>query len=403
MKVVTAEEMRRIDRDTIDEFGIPARVLMERAGSSVADRILEIYGRRKVIVVCGSGNNGGDGMVAARILHDEGWDVSVFLASDPNKLKGDALLQYQAALRFGVPVKKAAMLIEHASELLRPHTIIIDALFGTGLSKEIRGTYSELINVLNKSGLPIVAVDIPSGISSDTGQVMGNAISADYTITFGLPKRGHLLYPGAEHTGKLFVENIGFPAELLKSDSLTVELPERDNVLSLIPERKKYSYKGNYGHVLLVAGSRGKTGAAIMAAKACLRAGAGLVTIGVPESLAGIFQTRVTEEMTLVLPDKGDGTLSKKALDKILGYLENTADLIAIGPGIGVSSDTEKIIETFISHSSAPIIIDADGLNSLKGNIKMFRKARAPVILTPHPGEMARLMEKSTNNEHRHT
>ena len=316
MKVVTAEEMRRIDRDTIDEFGIPALLLMERAGSSVADRIMEIYGPRKVIVACGSGNNGGDGMVAARILRDEGWDVSVFLASDPNKLKNDAQLQYQAALRFGVPVNNSAMLIEHASELFRPHTIIIDALFGTGLSKEIRGRYSELINVLNKSGLPIVAIDIPSGISSDTGQVMGDAISADYTITFGLPKRGHFLYPGAEHTGKLFIENIGFPHKVLSSERLKVELLDKVNLAPLIPVRKKNSHKGDYGHVLLVAGSRGKTGAAFMAAKACLRAGAGVVTMGIPESLASVFQSRVTEEMTLILPDKGDGTLSKKALDE---------------------------------------------------------------------------------------
>ena len=396
MKVVTAEEMRRIDRDTIDEFGIPALLLMERAGSSVADRIMEIYGPRKVIVACGSGNNGGDGMVAARILHDEGWDVRVFLASDPNKLKNDAQLQYQAALRFGVPVKNSAMLIEHASELFRPHTIIIDALFGTGLSKEIRGKYSELINILNKSGLPIVSIDIPSGISSDTGQVMGDAISADYTITFGVPKRGHFLYPGAEHTGKLFIENIGFPHKVLSSERLKVELLDKVNLAPLIPVRKKYSHKGDYGHVLLAAGSRGKTGAAFMAAKACLRAGAGVVTLGIPESLASVFQSRVTEEMTLILPDKGDGTLSKKALDKILGFLENTADVIAIGPGSGVSGDMSEIIETIISHSSAPVIIDADGLNSLKGNIKAFRKARAPIILTPHPGEMARLMDQKS-------
>jgi ADP-dependent NAD(P)H-hydrate dehydratase / NAD(P)H-hydrate epimerase len=399
MKVVTAEEMREIDRKTIEEFGISGRVLMERAGTAVAAKIREIYGRKKIIVLSGGGNNGGDGMLAAGILNNEGWDVTVFLASKPGRLKGDTLSQYEAVLRAGVSVKQAETLLEHKTDFLRPNTIIIDALFGTGLGKDITGSCSDLIGVLNRSKLSIIAVDIPSGISSDTGQVMGNAIKADCTVTFGLPKRGHLLYPGAEYTGRLFVENIGFPAELLKSDNLTVELPERDNVLSLIPERKKYSYKGNYGHVLLVAGSRGKTGAAIMAAKACLRAGAGLVTIGVPESLAGIFQTRVTEEMTLLLPDKGDGTLSKKALDGIFGYLEKTAGLIAIGPGIGVSNDTEKIIERLILHSNSPIIIDADGLNSLKGNTKIFRKAKTPVILTPHPGEMAQLMRRQSKKE----
>jgi ADP-dependent NAD(P)H-hydrate dehydratase / NAD(P)H-hydrate epimerase len=394
MKVVTAEEMRRIDRDTTDEFGIPSLLLMERAGSSAAQRIMEIYSRRKVIVACGSGNNGGDGMVAARLLHDKGWDVRVFLACDPDKLKGGARLQYQAALRFGVPVNDSAVLIEDASRLFRPHTIIVDALFGTGLSKEIRGGFSALIRVLNESGLPIIALDMPSGISSDTGQVMGDAISADYTVAFGLPKRGHFLYPGAEHTGRLFIEDIGFPHEALSAEGLQVELLEKVDLAPLIPARKKNSHKGDYGHVLLVAGSRGKTGAAFMAAKACLRAGAGVVTIGIPESLASVFQSRATEEMTLILPDKGDGTLSKKALDKILGFLEKTADVIAIGPGAGVSRDMREITETVASHSGVPVIIDADGLNSLKGNTEAFRKARAPIILTPHPGEMARLMDR---------
>lgn len=399
MKVVTAQEMREIDGKTIEEFGIPGRVLMERSGAAVAAKIREIYGRKKIIVLSGGGNNGGDGMVAAGILHDEGWDVNVFLAPTPGRLKGDALSQYETALRLGVSVRQAETLIEHKTDFLRPHTIIIDALFGTGLGKDIAGPWSDLINVLNRSKLSIIAVDIPSGISSDTGQIMGNAVKADYTVTFGLPKRGHFLYPGAEYTGRLFVENIGFPAELLNSDNLRVELPEKDNLSALVPEREKNSYKGNYGHVLLVAGSKGKTGAAIIAAKACLRAGAGLVTIGVPESLAGIFQARVTEEMTLVLPDRGDGTLSKKALDGIFGYLEKTAGILAIGPGIGVSSDTQKIMERLILCSNSPIIIDADGLNSLKGNTKIFRKAKAPVILTPHPGEMARLIKRRSKKE----
>jgi hydroxyethylthiazole kinase-like uncharacterized protein yjeF len=225
--------------------------------------------------------------------------------------------------------------------------------------------------------------------------VMGAAVRADYTVTFGLPKRGHFLYPGAEYTGKLFVEDIGFPEKLLKTEKLNIELLMKDYISALIPERKKYSHKGNYGHVLIVAGSRGKTGAALMAAKACLRCGAGLVTIGVPESLADIFQSRVTEEMTLILPDKGDGTLSVRASNKILEFLNKTAGMLAIGPGIGVSAETEKLMRTLIKNSETPIVIDADGINSIKGGRGDFSKVKAPLILTPHPGEMARLLQDS--------
>jgi NAD(P)H-hydrate epimerase len=396
MKVVTAEEMRLIDKKTIEEYGVPGVVLMERAGLAVAARIKEIFGRKKVIVVSGSGNNGGDGFVVARSLYKEGWDVRVFLTSRPEDLKGDALLQYNIAIKFGVNISPVKELLTHYSSLITKHSIFVDALLGTGLSKNVTGVLSEVIRFLNKPNIPIISVDIPSGISSDTGQVMGEAVRADCTVTFGLPKRGHLLYPGVQYSGELFIEDIGFPEELLRSDKLKVELLMKNDVSPLLPERQRYSHKGDYGHVLIVAGSRGKTGAAFMAAKACLRSGAGLVTIGIPESLADIFQSRVTEEMTLILPDKGDGTLSEKASKVILNFLNEKADVIAIGPGIGVSADTKKIVETLIKHCVSPLVIDADGINSLKGVKEVVSKSKAPIILTPHPGEMAKLLNPLT-------
>ncbi|MDH5202991.1 MAG: NAD(P)H-hydrate epimerase, partial [Nitrospirota bacterium] len=299
MKVVTAEEMRSIDAETIEVYGIPGAVLMERAGFAVASKIKEIFGRKKVIVVSGNGNNGGDGLVVARNLYNEGWDVKVFLTSRQEDFKGDALLQYKAAVKFGVDIQPIKELLMCNIPVITRHSIIVDAILGTGLSKDISGRLAEVINFLNKSNVPIISVDIPSGISSDNGQVMGEAIRAHYTVTFGLPKRGHLLYPGAGYSGRLLIEDIGFPKELLESEKFNVEILTKNEISTLIPERLKYSHKGDYGHVLIVAGSRGKTGAAFMAAKACLRSGAGLVTIGVPESLSGIFQSRVTEEMTL--------------------------------------------------------------------------------------------------------
>jgi hydroxyethylthiazole kinase-like uncharacterized protein yjeF len=396
MKVVNAEEMRKIDKESIERFGIPGVVLMERAGLAVVSKIKELYSQKRVIVLSGSGNNGGDGLVVARELHNEGWDVKVFLTSMPEYLKADALLQYKTAINIGVDIKPIKELIVNNSSIITHHSIIVDALLGTGLSKNITGKLSEVISLINKSNKPVISIDIPSGISSDSGQVMGEAVKAQYTVTFGLPKRGHLLYPGAEHTGELFIEDIGFPEKLLRSDKINVELLERNNVAALIPERREYSHKGDYGHVFIVAGSRGKTGAAIMAAKACLRTGAGLVTLGIPESLADIFQSLATEEMTLILPDKGNGTLSKKASGIILDFLKEKADLLAIGPGIGVSDDTEKIVKTLIKNSSSPIIIDADGINSIGSEREIFSKAKAPLILTPHPGEMSRLISQKS-------
>ncbi len=393
MKIVTAEEMREIDRKTIEKFGISGLVLMERAGLAVVSKIKDLFDRKRVIVVSGGGNNGGDGFVVARNLYNEGWDVKVFLSTVPEDLKGDALLQYKAAVKFGMSVHSTEDLLTHHMSIFSRHSIIVDAVLGTGLSKNVTGTLSEVIRLINRSNIPVVSVDIPSGISSDNGQIMGDAIGADYTVTFGLPKRGHLLYPGAEFTGKLFIEDIGFPQELIGSEKLNVELLEKNDVSRLIPKRKSYSHKGEYGHVLIVAGSRGKTGAALMAARACLRTGAGLVTIGIPESLSGVFQSCVTEEMTLILPDKGDGTLSSKASKKILDFLHETADILAIGPGIGSTPETERLVRTLIQNSASLTVIDADGINAIRGDEKIFARAKVPLILTPHPGEMARLLQ----------
>jgi NAD(P)H-hydrate epimerase len=395
MKVTTADEMRMIDRETINDYGIPGVVLMERAGLSVASKVKELVRKGKVIVLSGRGNNGGDGFVVARNLLNDGWDVKVFLTAKPGDLRGDALLQYKTAVKYGIKIKPIKDLLVHHRTILTPHSIVVDALLGTGLSKDITGVVSDVIDIINASGRPVFAVDIPSGISSDNGQIMGKAMKARYTITFGLPKRGHLVHPGAEYSGKLFVEDIGFPKKLVHSEKLNVELLERKTVYPIIPERHTYSHKGSYGHVLIVAGSRGKTGAALMAAKACLKTGAGLVTLGIPESLADVFQSRVTEEMTLPLPDKGDGTLSGKAARSILDFLQRTAHILAIGPGIGISIEITRIMKDLIKNSSSPIIIDADGLNSLRGERGIFTKANVPVVVTPHPGEMARLLRDS--------
>ncbi len=379
MKVVTSEEMREIDRKKISEIGIPSSVLMERAGLAVVTNIKKLFSRKRIIVLGGSGNNGGDGIAVARNLHNEGWDVHVFITVSPEDLKGDAFLQYQIAERCGINIKLVDEFIERYVSILSKHSIIVDALLGTGLSKNVSGKLLEVIKIVNSVNLPVISVDIPSGVSSDNGQIMGIGIKADYTVTFGLPKRGHILYPGCEYTGKLLIENIGFPEILLKSDKIHVQLIEKQDVSNIIPQRPQNAHKGDFGHVLIVAGSHGKTGAAFMAAKACLRVGVGLVTIGIPESLSKIFQSRVTEEMILVLPDKGDGTLSKKSLDKIHDFLKDKADILAIGPGIGISSDIEYLMSGLIRYASKPIVIDADGINSIKIKKEILKKVKSPI------------------------
>ncbi len=410
LKVVTAREMQGIDRLTIEEYGIAGTILMERAGLSVAEKINYLFfqnsevkqrttesgQRRTIAVLCGSGNNGGDGLVVARILHNNGHDVRVFITTNPEDLKADASINYKAVVKFGVKIYPIRRFLTHHASCITHHDIIVDAILGTGLSKDVREPLSTVIEKVNKLPSAVVSIDIPSGISSDNGQIMGCAIKADYTVTFGLPKRGHLLYPGAEHTGRLFVEDIGFPRRLLTSEDIKVNLVEEADAISLLPERPRYSHKGTYGHVLLIAGSRGKTGAGLMAARACLRTGAGLVTVGVPESLINAFQSRVTEEMTLPLPDKGNGTLSIKSYEPILDFLKRRANVLAIGPGISVDDEIRELMRILITQINIPMVIDADGLNAITGNTTILKKSRAPIILTPHPGEMARLLKDNS-------
>jgi hydroxyethylthiazole kinase-like uncharacterized protein yjeF len=388
MKIVTAEEMRNIDRVTIGKYGIPGTVLMERAGLAVAEKVRALFEKKRVIVLAGGGNNGGDGIAAARNLFNWGWHVKVLLMLREDKLSPDCLFQYRIAKQSGVAIEFRKGVTEkdlHGS-------LVVDALLGTGINKDVTAFMADVIRFLNAEDVKVIAVDIPSGISSDSGQIMGAAVQADYTITFGLPKIGHILYPGAHYSGQLFIENIGFPEELLSAESLRFETIEKKAASLLLPERPGYSHKSDYGHVLVIAGSRGKTGAALMTAKACLRTGAGLVTIGIPETLLDVFQSRVTEQMVLPLPDTGKGTFSVKAFDQILNFLDSSADVLAIGPGITANEETADLVKQVLNTVTVPIVLDADAINVLAGRKDLLKKVKAPVILTPHAGEMARLL-----------
>lgn len=395
MKIVNSNEMRIIDNTTTEKYGMPSIVLMERAGLSVSLRIKELCNNKRVFFICGGGNNGGDGIVAARNLHNSGYKVNVLILSKKENLSYECKNQYEIAKRFGVPMNFSMKVSERD---LHGAGVVVDAIFGTGLNRDIEGDIAAVIESVNlfrlKNRFIVLSVDIPSGICADNGSIMGVAIRADYTVTFGLPKIGHYLYPGADYTGRLFVEDIGFPKDIINAKRLRLSLIDNEMASNLLPQRQRYSHKGDYGHVFLIGGSKGKTGAILMAAKAALRSGSGLVTIGVPESLIGIFQERVTEEMTFPLKDDGKGMLSEKSLDSIFQFLTERADIIAVGPGMGVNSDTKKIMEEIILKSTVPLVIDADGINSITSK-NVMKKAKAPIILTPHPGEMARLLRKS--------
>jgi NAD(P)H-hydrate epimerase len=403
MKIVNAQQMREIDRVTIEEYGIPSLVLMERAGLAVVRRVKELFdGSKKIIILSGGGNNGGDGLVVARNLHNEGWVVKVYLTSPIDRLSKDCRKQFEIAKKMGVKF----FLERFPSSRDLSENLVIDALLGTGLGKPVRDDLASLVKKVNRNASKVLSVDIPTGISSDTGEIMGSAINADFTVTFGLPKLGHLLYPGAEYTGRLFIEDIGFPKPLLETRDSGNEMLEMREMKLLLPERKRDAHKGDFGHVLVVGGSTGKSGAVLLAAKAALRSGSGLVTIGVPERVIDSFMASVSEEMTLPLPSTERGSLSKNASVNVIDFLHSMADVLAIGPGMGRDDETVWSVMDIIKKSPVPVVIDADALNALstleyREIVRFLERARSPVVLTPHPGEMARLLKTTSDDINR--
>ena len=402
MKTVTAGQMQEIDRKTIMDIGIPGIVLMENAGRGTFLQLKKHFPdiRKKASVICGKGNNGGDGFVIARHLLNDGFDVKVYLLSSLEGLKGDALANSKIYLNLNGLIKEIDSEDQWKNEetALAHSGIIIDAMLGTGLSSEVRGLYRHVINRVNAlSHVPVLAVDIPSGIDATDGRILGTAIEADLTCTFGLPKLGHILLPGSSHTGRLEIVDIGIPQAVVKDAGLKISISEEKELKGLIPRRAENTHKGTFGHVFILAGSPGKTGAAVMAARAAMRTGAGLVTVGIPQSLNSILETKLTEEMTQPLPDVSGGFLGPVSLETILEAMKDKT-VSAIGPGISVQSETVKLLHELLNRLEIPLVIDADGLNIIAEKPEILKKIKVPVILTPHPGELARLMKTSTTD-----
>ncbi len=403
MNLVTASEMQAMDRKTIEEFGIPGVILMENAGRGATrffmDTMLTEKARR-IGVMAGRGNNGGDGYVIARYLTQHGCAVTVFLLSSKSRVKGDAAANLNLLAPLGVPVIElpdAKTFEDHKDQLVQ-QDIWIDAILGTGLNSNVRGYFKTVIEFINHQGKPVFAVDIPSGLNSDTGRPCGVALQATATATFAYAKTGHLLYPGATYSGALGVVDIGIPphiAEAVAPKQGLVRLLTPERLQDALPPRPPDAHKGGSGHLLVVAGSPGKTGAAAMTAMSAMRVGAGLVTIALPETINQTLENQVVEAMTAPLPATPDGQLDESALEPLLKLLEGKQGL-AIGPGLGVvTPETGRLVRTLIRESRVPTVIDADGLNHLVGHTALLQEASAPLVLTPHPGEMARLMEST--------
>ena len=392
--VATAAEMAAIDRRTIEEFGLPGVCLMENAGVRVVEAMRARYGdlrNRPIRVLAGKGNNGGDAFVVARHLANLGADVAVYLLFSPDATRGDARVHLEILRRMEVPLHS----LTHGEEVRRAFqergrgAIWVDGVFGTGLDSEPRGHVLEALLALGSSGGPIVAIDIPSGVHTDSGRTLRGALRADLTVTFGLPKRGHLLYPGAGHVGELVVADIGIPAGAIQAQGITTYLLDASNVRGLFPPVAPNAHKGTFGHTLVVAGSTGKMGAACLASAAVLRMGGGLVTLAYPRG-AEVLSAAPAEAMTLPLPATADGTIAKGAVGRALEMAEKV-DAVVLGPGLTTQEETVSFVKELVLRCPRPMVVDADGLNALAQGFDGWTSLQVPLCLTPHPGEMGRL------------
>jgi len=398
--VTTAAEMRQLDRLAIELYGIPGVLLMENAGAQVARILWQEYPdllSRRVTVLCGRGNNGGDGFVAARYLHNNGVSVSVFIIGEPSEIRGDARVHLNMLQRAGM-VPEPVQTPESAKKIgarLVHYDVLIDALLGTGLRDEVSGVFQLVVSAMNATGRPIVAVDIPSGLSAEGGALLGDHVRADLTVTMALPKRGLLLYPAAEFVGRLVVVDIGFPAAVREHEAVRCHVLEAQTIAAQLQTRRADTHKGSYGHVLIVAGGPGKTGAGALASLAALRTGAGLVSFALPYSLNAAMETKLTEVMTIPLPESEPGVLGEEATRPLIEWLEGKSALV-LGPGIGTHPETVRCVHEVLRQVRIPTVLDADGLNALPPDPTGVGDIQAPLVLTPHPGELARLRRTTT-------
>jgi len=393
MKVATTEEMRAMDRYAIETLGISDEILMENAGIAAACALageMEIAGRR-FAVFCGGGNNGGDGFVVARKIHSGGGIVKVFLLADRNRYKGAARKNLDRLLNLAVDVKPVESVEDVRSYILHSHAIV-DAIFGTGLDRDVEGLPREVIELINASGKTVLSLDIPSGVNGDTGNLMGEAIRATATVTFGLPKRGNLLYPGFLCGGKLYVTHISFPPELYDSETIRVEV----NDPPPLPGRAPWGHKGDFGDVLFVAGAAGYYGAPAFSALSFLKAGGGYSRLAAPASVVPGLAAQAGEIVFVPQRETASGSIALRNRAALL-ELAGKVDLVVLGPGLSLAEETQKLVRELAAKIEKPVLIDGDGLTAVAKNPRFLKKRRYETVLTPHAGEMARITGKSVD------
>ena len=394
------EQMREYDRIAIEELGIPGPVLMENAGRGAYEMALEMLDcRRRVAVLAGPGNNGGDGFVVARHLMIRGLDVSIFVAVPTDKIRGDARLNLDV-LRAADPSLEIEPVLdgeqlERLPARLSEHDLVVDALLGTGVSRNVEGHLADVIDAINSCKTPVLSVDIPSGLDADSGSPWGTAVRARGTATFGHLKRGLAIHPGVELAGRVRVVSIGVPAPVSERAGHDAELLGEEALRHLVPARPARSHKGTYGHLLLLSGSLGKTGAAALAGRAALRAGTGLVTVATTAAAQPVLEARCPAElMTESVIERTDAPLSDKLPERLARALAGKQAL-AVGPGLTTAPGISSLVIRLLHDSGVPAVVDADGINILAADPAAAGRITTPMIFTPHPGEMARLMDKT--------
>lgn len=399
MKLALAQEMRNIDKLAINDFGVPEIVLMENASREIArgveDMLPGLKGKR-ICILAGTGNNGGDALAAARHLANAGSRVKIFILGKQEKLTPSAKINYDIVTNMEIELHFLSTQKdwEKLKVVLKYSDGILDGIMGTGFKGELRETTQRLIDMANDSGLPILAIDVPSGVDADTGQIMGTAIQAAATVTLGLPKWGTLFSPGAVNVGKLTVDGIGIPQVLLDDEDIQQELVDKEMAKTLLIPRAMDVHKGTCGRILVIGGSTGMTGAPSMTSMAALRSGAGIVTLAAAESLNDILEVKLTEVMTLPMPECEKGVLGLEALDKLL-EVSRDYHMAVIGPGIGRHEETQKMVREFVKKAEIPLLIDADALYAFRGQGELLADCKYIPILTPHLGELATLLGKT--------
>ncbi|MCS7111051.1 MAG: NAD(P)H-hydrate dehydratase [Ignisphaera sp.] len=392
IKVCSVAEMRRIDEDALRIYGVDHRLLMEDAGTAIYTVVLEnigIYGRR-FLVVAGTGNNGGDALVAARRIFSAGGDIKVLVVGDPSKFTELTRSNFEIVKNFGIPTDfiKDWNDLQKLSSALTWCDAIIVGIIGIGLRDVVRGIHRDVIEAVNSSGKPVVSVDIPSGIGGDNGRVYGVAIKSSYTVTFGLPKYGNILYPGYSHCGKLFISRLSYPPQLYNSTEIKAEL----NLPVPPPERVRWGHKGTFGKYLVVAGSKYYYGAPYYASYSFLKAGGGYSRLAAPKSVVPIIASKSSEVVYIPLEETGEGSISRTNYNYIIEMVDQfDIDIVALGPGTSLNEETQQLIVELTEAIKKPVIIDGDGITAIAKRLDALKRRRIPAILTPHPVEFSRL------------